>query len=99
MPMRKRITRGARAPYGTLVAAATAAARDPRHPGRRPDGPAAPAAGSVRESRPVHSYADAVRESVWVDTGLDGDGDGRADRVAVDVVRPGNPPRPAAGSR
>lgn len=40
------------------------------------------------ESRPVHSYDDAVRESVWVDTGLDGDGDGRTDRVAADVVRP-----------
>ncbi|MFJ2054474.1 Xaa-Pro dipeptidyl-peptidase [Streptomyces sp. NPDC087908] len=52
-------------------------------------GPAAASAGRpVRESRPVHSYADAVRESVWVDTGLDGDGDGRTDRVAVDIVRP-----------
>lgn len=49
---------------------------------------AASGAASVRESRPVHSYADAVRESVWVDTGLDGDGDGRTDRVAVDIVRP-----------
>lgn len=92
MPMRKRITRGARAPYGTLVAAATAAllATLVTPAGARTD-PAAPAAGSVRESRPVHSYADAVRESVWVDTGLDGDGDGRADRVAVDVVRPREP--------
>ncbi|WP_190128172.1 Xaa-Pro dipeptidyl-peptidase [Streptomyces mashuensis] len=40
------------------------------------------------ESRPVYSYEQAVRESVWVDTGLDGDGDGRTDRVAVDVIRP-----------
>ncbi|NKY15805.1 Xaa-Pro dipeptidyl-peptidase [Streptomyces somaliensis] len=39
-------------------------------------------------SRPVHSYENAIRESVWVDTGLDGDGDGRTDRVAADVVRP-----------
>ncbi|MFB9517703.1 Xaa-Pro dipeptidyl-peptidase [Streptomyces purpureus] len=44
-----------------------------------------------RESRPVHSYADAIRESVWVDTGLDGDGDGRTDRVAADIVRPREP--------
>ncbi|MFD7401524.1 Xaa-Pro dipeptidyl-peptidase [Streptomyces sp. NPDC059866] len=44
-----------------------------------------------RESRPVHSYDNAVREAVWVDTGLDGDGDGRADRVAVDIVRPREP--------
>ncbi|WP_460090172.1 Xaa-Pro dipeptidyl-peptidase [Streptomyces mexicanus] len=55
-------------------------------------GPAAHAApsagGAPRESRPVYSYADAVRESVWVDTGLDGDGDGRTDRVAADIVRP-----------
>ncbi|MGW7255472.1 Xaa-Pro dipeptidyl-peptidase [Streptomyces sp. NPDC054834] len=51
---------------------------------------AAPAPG---ESRPVYSYADAVRESVWVDTGLDGDGDGRTDRVAADIVRPGEPAR------
>ncbi|MGA4976153.1 Xaa-Pro dipeptidyl-peptidase [Streptomyces cinereoruber] len=94
MPMRKRITRGARAPYGTLVAAATAAllATLVTPAGARTD-PAAPGAGAgaVRESRPVHSYADAVRESVWVDTGLDGDGDGRADRVAVDIVRPREP--------
>ncbi|MFF5428201.1 MULTISPECIES: Xaa-Pro dipeptidyl-peptidase [unclassified Streptomyces] len=86
MPMRKRRTRGARLPYGTLVLAAAAAllAGAVTPAGARP-GPA------VRESRPVHSYADAVRESVWVDTGLDGDGDGRADRVAVDIVRPREP--------
>ncbi|MGW1250274.1 Xaa-Pro dipeptidyl-peptidase [Streptomyces sp. NPDC002535] len=110
MPMRMRRTRGARLPYGTLVAAATAAllatlvtpagARpEPAAPtgsaafagAAAPTGPAArpaPPAPAVRESRPVHSYADALRESVWVDTGLDGDGDGRTDRVAVDIVRP-----------
>ncbi|MFD7574982.1 Xaa-Pro dipeptidyl-peptidase [Streptomyces sp. NPDC059810] len=110
MPMRKRRTRGARLPYGTLVAAATAAllATLVTPAGARPDaaaptGPAALAgaaaptgsaarpaspAPAARESRPVHSYADALRESVWVDTGLDGDGDGRTDRVAVDIVRP-----------
>ncbi|MFJ9428238.1 Xaa-Pro dipeptidyl-peptidase [Streptomyces sp. NPDC101490] len=90
MPMRTRRTRGARPPYGTLVAAATAAllATLVTPAGARAE-PAAPApATAVKESRPVHSYADAVRESVWVDTGLDGDADGRADRVAVDIVRP-----------
>ncbi|MGQ5633892.1 MULTISPECIES: Xaa-Pro dipeptidyl-peptidase [unclassified Streptomyces] len=46
-----------------------------------------------RESRPVYSYAHAVRESVWVDTGLDEDGDGRTDRVAADIVRPSEPAR------
>ncbi len=43
----------------------------------------------ARESTPVYSYENAIRESVWVDaTGLDGDGDGKTDRVAVDIVRP-----------
>ncbi|MFJ7996009.1 Xaa-Pro dipeptidyl-peptidase [Streptomyces sp. NPDC096310] len=45
----------------------------------------------VKESTPVYSYEDAVRESVWVDTGLDGDEDGRTDRVAVDIIRPHEP--------
>ncbi|MEU2373748.1 Xaa-Pro dipeptidyl-peptidase [Streptomyces misionensis] len=55
--------------------------------------PAAAQAAPPRESEPVYSYAHAVRESVWVDTGLDGDGDGRTDRVAVDIVRPAEPAR------
>jgi X-Pro dipeptidyl-peptidase len=51
--------------------------------------------GTVRDglSRPVYSYADAIREAVWVDTGRDDDGDGRTDRVAVDIVRPSEPAR------
>ncbi|MDX3244016.1 Xaa-Pro dipeptidyl-peptidase [Streptomyces sp. ME18-1-4] len=48
----------------------------------------ATAQGDPRASRPVYSYENAIREAVWVDTGLDGDGDGRTDRVAVDIVRP-----------
>ena len=48
----------------------------------------AAAHGTPRESLPVYSYEDAIREAVWVDTGLDGDGDGKTDRVAVDIVRP-----------
>ncbi|WP_235447748.1 Xaa-Pro dipeptidyl-peptidase [Streptomyces sioyaensis] len=55
-------------------------------------GPAA-AQAAPRESRPVYSYDHAIRESVWVDTGLDGDGDGRTDRVAADIVRPSEPAR------
>ncbi|MEU3860826.1 Xaa-Pro dipeptidyl-peptidase [Streptomyces sp. NPDC028722] len=51
------------------------------------------AQATPRESRPVYSYADAVRESVWVDTGLDEDRDGRTDRVAADIVRPAEPAR------
>ncbi|MET7382889.1 Xaa-Pro dipeptidyl-peptidase [Streptomyces sp. NPDC005526] len=53
----------------------------------------AAAHGAPRESRPVYSYANAVREAVWVDTGLDSDGDGRTDRVAADIVRPREPAR------
>ncbi len=45
------------------------------------------------ESRPVYSYGHAIRESVWVDTRVDGDTDGRTDRVAVDIVRPREPAR------
>ncbi|MFC8343428.1 Xaa-Pro dipeptidyl-peptidase [Streptomyces sp. NPDC057280] len=48
----------------------------------------AAAQAKPRESQPVYSYQNAVREAVWVDTGLDGDGDGKKDRVAVDIVRP-----------
>ncbi|GAB7105904.1 Xaa-Pro dipeptidyl-peptidase [Streptomyces phaeofaciens JCM 4814] len=51
----------------------------------------AAAHGTPRESLPVHSYTHAIREAVWVDTRLDGDGDGTADRVAVDIVRPREP--------
>ncbi|MGW0531270.1 Xaa-Pro dipeptidyl-peptidase [Streptomyces sp. NPDC003032] len=60
--------------------AAQSAAKAPRAPGEAPRTPG--------ESRPVYSYEDAIRESVWVDTRIDGDADGRTDRVAVDIVRP-----------
>ncbi|MFC3351568.1 Xaa-Pro dipeptidyl-peptidase [Streptomyces echinoruber] len=88
MPTPTRFT--TRRPRGPLAAAAVAAltaalltpAAAHAGPADRP-GP--------RESRPVYSYAHAVRESVWVDTGLDGDGDGRTDRVAADIVRPREP--------
>ncbi|MYX98817.1 Xaa-Pro dipeptidyl-peptidase [Streptomyces sp. SID486] len=55
--------------------------------------PATARAAAPEESRPVYSYAHAIRESVWVDTGLDEDGDGRGDRVAADIVRPAEPAR------
>ncbi|MEV4945318.1 Xaa-Pro dipeptidyl-peptidase [Streptomyces sp. NPDC053755] len=92
MPIRVRTTRRARLSCRTLVTAATAALMAAL---LTPAG--AQATPGVRESAPVHSYADAVRESVWVDTGLDGDGDGRSDRVAADIVRPREPA--AAGRR
>ncbi|MBO2448518.1 Xaa-Pro dipeptidyl-peptidase [Actinomadura barringtoniae] len=39
-------------------------------------------------TQPVFSYKDAIREHVYVEAGLDTDGDGKRDRVNVDIVRP-----------
>ncbi|MFI6905052.1 Xaa-Pro dipeptidyl-peptidase [Nonomuraea sp. NPDC050394] len=39
-------------------------------------------------TQPVFSYADAVREHVYVESPLDSDGDRRLDRVRVDIIRP-----------
>jgi X-Pro dipeptidyl-peptidase len=39
-------------------------------------------------TQPVFPLADAIRETVYVDTGLDLDADGVVDRVAADVIRP-----------
>lgn len=50
--------------------------------------PAAEIRGGV--SQPIHT-AEPVRETVWVDTGLDSDADGATDRVAADIVRPAEP--------
>jgi len=36
---------------------------------------------------PIHSYEDAIRETVWV-LAPDFDRDGTADRIAVDIIRP-----------
>jgi X-Pro dipeptidyl-peptidase len=46
---------------------------------------------SSAQSKPVYSYKKAVRETVWVDTGLDADNDGKTDRVAAGIVRPSEP--------
>ncbi|MGN9919986.1 Xaa-Pro dipeptidyl-peptidase [Micromonospora palomenae] len=64
----------------------TAAPAAPTHaaPGR----PAAPPHLAGDHTVPVYSYADAVRESVQVETPTDADGDGVRDRVMVDLVRP-----------
>ncbi|WP_203927099.1 Xaa-Pro dipeptidyl-peptidase [Virgisporangium ochraceum] len=45
-------------------------------------------APSIARAAPRYSYADAIRESVQVETPLDNDADGRPDRVVVDLVRP-----------
>ncbi|MER5647946.1 Xaa-Pro dipeptidyl-peptidase [Streptosporangium sp. NPDC002524] len=39
-------------------------------------------------TQPVFSYADAVREHVYVESSVDSDSDGRPDRVRVDIIRP-----------
>ncbi|MEN3534673.1 Xaa-Pro dipeptidyl-peptidase [Microbispora sp. ZYX-F-249] len=36
----------------------------------------------------VFSYADAIREHVYVESSVDSDSDGRLDRVRVDIIRP-----------
>ncbi|MFH8791404.1 Xaa-Pro dipeptidyl-peptidase [Streptomyces sp. NPDC017941] len=69
----------------TLLAPGGAAHSAPRTPD------AEETAGRVKESKPIYSYTDAIRESVWVDIRIDGDADGRTDRVAVDIVRPREP--------
>lgn len=42
-------------------------------------------------TQPVHSYADAVRERVFVDSDFDSDRDGQVDVIAMDIVRPRAP--------
>ncbi|NEC85909.1 Xaa-Pro dipeptidyl-peptidase [Streptomyces sp. SID12501] len=79
MPIRTRLTA-----WRTLAMAATAALTAALLT-------PAVAHSAPRESRPVYSYDNAIREAVWVDTGLDGDSDGKSDRVAVDIVRPSEP--------
>ncbi len=39
-------------------------------------------------TQPVFSYKDAIREHVYVETGVDSDRDGKTDRVNVDIIRP-----------
>ncbi|GLZ34377.1 X-Pro dipeptidyl-peptidase [Lentzea sp. NBRC 105346] len=34
------------------------------------------------------TYADAIRETVYVESAIDGDGDGRRDRIVTDIIRP-----------
>jgi X-Pro dipeptidyl-peptidase len=39
-------------------------------------------------SEPVHSYADAIREQVFVTADFDSDEDGNLDTIAMDIIRP-----------
>ncbi|MFC4062780.1 CocE/NonD family hydrolase [Planomonospora corallina] len=54
-----------------------------------PQAPPPPAPIVDDETQPVHSRADALTETVFVEVaGTDSDADGRPDRVAVDIMRP-----------
>ena len=55
--------------------------------------PPAIVVGADGETAPVFSYADAIRERVFIPVaGVDLDADGVGDRVATDIVRPRRPP-------
>jgi len=67
-----------------------------------PDGPGTPAPAAApsvpqhvdartKSTEPVYDYANAIRESVYVDTTMDTDSDGKDDVIAVDIVRPSEP--------
>ncbi|MDN4075951.1 Xaa-Pro dipeptidyl-peptidase [Fictibacillus terranigra] len=43
---------------------------------------------AVLKSQPRYSYNDAIRETVFVQSSLDTDLNGQADRIAVDIMRP-----------
>ncbi|MEU4622754.1 Xaa-Pro dipeptidyl-peptidase [Actinoplanes sp. NPDC023801] len=47
-----------------------------------------PARAATGGTQPVHDYAAAIREQVWVQSPADSDSDGRPDRVAVRIIRP-----------
>jgi X-Pro dipeptidyl-peptidase len=49
---------------------------------------AAGAGAAAAVSQPTYSYADAVRETVHVEAPVDGDRDGRNDRITADIIRP-----------
>ena len=49
---------------------------------------AATPAHAATGTQPVHDYASAIRERVWVQTQTDSDSDGQPDRVAVRIIRP-----------
>ncbi|MEK3856140.1 Xaa-Pro dipeptidyl-peptidase [Cytobacillus sp. FSL H8-0458] len=50
--------------------------------------PAQPAHIEEVKSQPIYSYEEAIRETVYVESTLDSDENGKADRIAVDIIRP-----------
>ena len=55
--------------------------------GRSAAAPTVPYVLEDGKTKPIYSYENAIRESVWVKA-PDGDGDGERDLVTVDIVRP-----------
>ena len=75
---------------GGIAVTPAVAAPAPSGPGAL-DGvstPPRPAHIDGDRTEPVYDYANAIRESVKVDTTMDTDSDGTPDTIAVDIVRP-----------
>jgi X-Pro dipeptidyl-peptidase len=77
---------GAKALAAAVAALASLAIGGPA--AARADGPAI-TVGADGETAPVFSYQDATRERVFIPVaGVDSDGDGQTDRIAIDIIRP-----------
>jgi X-Pro dipeptidyl-peptidase len=50
--------------------------------------PVSAAPQAVEETTPIYSYADAIREDVFVESPMDSDKDGKLDRIAIQLIRP-----------
>jgi X-Pro dipeptidyl-peptidase len=79
--------------FGAAMSSATAAPVPDGPDGSRagspiPAGPPANIDQRTHSTEPVYDYANAIRESVYVDTTMDTDSDGKNDVIAVDIVRP-----------
>ncbi len=37
---------------------------------------------------PIYNYGDAIKETIYVESTLDTDRDGKPDRIAADIIRP-----------
>jgi X-Pro dipeptidyl-peptidase len=79
---RKPLTR----PFIPLLALATATVMTTAGVANAGSAPKIKVANGV--TQPVFSYADAIREHVYVESPVDSDGDGRRDLVNVDINRP-----------
>ena len=40
------------------------------------------------KTSPIHSYKDAIRETIYIESTLDDDGNGHLDLIATDIIRP-----------